>query len=73
MDFLELAKLRQSCRSYDENRDVEPEKLADFPDIVDSFSEDPDIKGIAHVYDMSKVFCELCNDLQNKRLVLYHR
>lgn len=28
MDFLELAKLRQSCRSYDENRDVEPEKLA---------------------------------------------
>ena len=28
MDFLELAKLRQSCRSYDENRDVESEKLA---------------------------------------------
>lgn len=27
MDFLELANLRQSCRSYDENRDVEPEKL----------------------------------------------
>lgn len=28
MDFLEIANLRQSCRSYDENREVEPEKLA---------------------------------------------
>ena len=27
MDFLEIAKLRQSCRSYDETRDVEPQKL----------------------------------------------
>ncbi len=27
MDFLEIAKLRQSCRSYDETRAVEPEKL----------------------------------------------
>ena len=27
MDFLEIAKARQSCRSYDENRTVEPEKL----------------------------------------------
>lgn len=27
MDFLELAKLRQSCRAYDETREVEPEKL----------------------------------------------
>ncbi len=27
MDFLEIAKLRQSCRSYDETRTVEPEKL----------------------------------------------
>lgn len=26
-DFLELVKLRQSDRAYDENRDVEPEKL----------------------------------------------
>ena len=28
MDFLEIAKLRQSCRSYDETRPVEDEKLA---------------------------------------------
>lgn len=28
MDFLEIANARQSCRSYDENRTVEPEKLA---------------------------------------------
>ena len=27
MDFLEIANLRQSCRSYDEARDVEPQKL----------------------------------------------
>ena len=27
MDFLEIAKARQSCRSYDETRAVEPEKL----------------------------------------------
>lgn len=28
MDFLQIAKSRQSCRSYDENRPVEDEKLA---------------------------------------------
>ena len=27
MDFLEIANARQSCRSYEENRSVEPEKL----------------------------------------------
>ena len=27
MDFLEIANVRQSCRSYDETRPVEPEKL----------------------------------------------
>ena len=27
MDFLEIANARQSCRSYDETRPVEPEKL----------------------------------------------
>ena len=27
MDFLEIAKVRQSCRKYDENRPVEDEKL----------------------------------------------
>lgn len=27
MDFLEIANARQSCRSYDENREVEKEKL----------------------------------------------
>ena len=28
MDFLEIAKARQSCRSYEEGREVETEKLA---------------------------------------------
>lgn len=28
MNFMEIAAARQSCRSYDENRSVEPEKLA---------------------------------------------
>ena len=27
MDFIEIANARQSCRSYDENRAVEPEKI----------------------------------------------
>ncbi|MBR4972578.1 MAG: nitroreductase family protein, partial [Oscillospiraceae bacterium] len=27
MDFLEIAKARQSCRSYDESREVEQGKL----------------------------------------------
>ena len=27
MNFLEIARNRQSCRSYDENREVEQEKL----------------------------------------------
>ena len=27
MDFMEIAKARQSCRSYEENREVEQEKL----------------------------------------------
>ena len=27
MNFLEIARTRQSCRSYDENRQVEQEKL----------------------------------------------
>ena len=27
MDFLEIAKKRQSCRNYDEAREVEQEKL----------------------------------------------
>ena len=27
MDFLEIARQRQSCRSYDETKPVEPEKL----------------------------------------------
>ena len=28
MNFTEIARARQSCRSYDENRAIEPEKLA---------------------------------------------
>ena len=27
MNFLEIAQIRQSCRSYDEGREVEQEKL----------------------------------------------
>lgn len=27
MDFMKIARTRQSCRRYDENREVEPEKL----------------------------------------------
>ena len=34
MDFLEIANVRQSCRSYDENRHVEHEKLQKILDAV---------------------------------------
>ena len=50
-----------------------PEKLAEYPDIVSLFTEDPELKQVVHVYDMSKVSCELCNDLQNERLILYQQ
>ena len=48
-------------------------KKADFPDIIDFYTDDPDLKGVAHVYDTSKASCELCNDLQNEKLVLYRK
>ena len=28
MNFMEIARARQSCRGYDEERPVEPEKIA---------------------------------------------
>ena len=34
MDFLEIAKTRQSCRNYNENREVEHEKLASILEAV---------------------------------------
>ena len=34
MDFLTIAQNRQSCRSYDENRPVEQEKLEAILDYV---------------------------------------
>ena len=48
-----------------------PEKLAEYPDIVSQFTEDPELRQIIHVYDMSRGSCELCNDLQSERLMLY--
>ena len=50
-----------------------PEKLTEYPDIVSQFTEDPELRQIVHVYDLSKEFCELCNDLQSERLRLYLR
>ena len=29
MNFMEIARARQSCRAYDETRAVEPEKIRD--------------------------------------------
>ena len=72
-DLVEAEILYTAVFSNNKTLRFAPEKLADFPDIVDSFTEDPDIKGIAHVYDMSKASWELCNDLQNERLVLYRK
>ncbi len=72
-DLVEAEILYTAVFSNEKTLRFAPEKLADFPDVTDSYTDDPDLKGVAHVYDTSKASCELCNDLQNERLVLYRK
>lgn len=72
-DLVEAEILYTAVFSNEKTLRFAPEKLADFPDIIDFYTDDPDLKGVAHVYDTSKVSCELCNDLQNEKLVLYRK
>ena len=72
-DLVEAEILYTAVFSNEKTLRFAPDKLADFPDIIDSYTDDPDLKGVAHVYDTSKASCELCNDLQNERLVLYRK
>ena len=64
MDFLEIANARQSCRSYDENRPVERQKLEKIletalPEIytrhTDIFLEVPKYAGVEALADSAVV------------------
>ena len=72
-DLVEAEILYTAVFSNEKTLRFAPDKLADFPDIIDFYTDDPDLKGVAHVYDTSKASCELCNDLQNEKLVLYRK
>ena len=72
-DLVEAEILYTAVFANEKTLRFAPEKLAEYPDIVSLFTEDPELKQVVHVYDMSKVSCELCNDLQNERLVLYQQ
>ncbi|MDO4490121.1 MAG: PEP/pyruvate-binding domain-containing protein [Lachnospiraceae bacterium] len=47
-----------------------PERLQACPDLVSTYTEDPELQSIVHVYDMRGSGCELYNDLERERLVL---
>ena len=72
-DLVEAEILYTAVFSNEKTLRFAPDKLADFPDVIDFYTDDPDLKGVAHVYDTSKASCELCNDLQNEKLVLYRK
>lgn len=70
-DLVEAEILYTAVFSNEKTLRFSPEKLAEYPDIVSQFTEDPELRQIVHVYDMSRGACELCNDLQSERLILY--
>lgn len=70
-DLVEAEILYTAVFSNEKTLRFSPEKLAEYPDIVSQFTEDPELRQIVHVYDMSRGSCELCNDLQSERLILY--
>ena len=70
-DLVEAEILYTAIFSNEKTLRFAPEKLAEYPDIVSQFTEDPELRQIMHVYDMSGGSCELCNDLQSERLMLY--
>ena len=72
-DLVEAEILYTAVFASEKTLRFAPEKLAEYPDIVSLFTEDPELRQVVHVYDMSKVSCELCNDLQNEKLVLYQK
>ena len=70
-DLVEAEILYTAVFSNEKTLHFVPEKLAEYPDIVSQFTEDPELRQIVHVYDVSRGSCELCNDLQRERLMLY--
>lgn len=61
-DLVEAEILYTAVFSNEKTLRFAPEKLADFPDIIDFYTDDRS-KGSCSVYDTSKVSCELCNEL----------
>ena len=47
-----------------------PEKLTSSPDLIGEFSEETDLKGIVHVFDVSGRSCKVYNDVANEHLVI---
>ena len=70
-DLVEAEILYTAVFSNEKTLHFVPEKLAEYPDIVSQFTEDPELRQIVHVYDVSRGSCELCNDLQREKLMLY--
>ena len=70
-DLVEAEILYTAVFSNEKTLHFVPEKLAEYSDIVSQFTEDPELRQIVHVYDVSRGSCELCNDLQRERLMLY--
>ena len=47
-----------------------PEMLEMYPDLTDTFSDDPKINGIVHVYDVSGKGLKVYNDIKEEHLVI---
>ena len=47
-----------------------PEMLEMYPDLTDTFSDDPKINGIVHVYDVSGKGLKVYNDITDEHLVI---
>ena len=47
-----------------------PDKLAFSPDLIGEFSEETDLKGIVHVFDVSGRSCKVYNDVAIEHLVI---
>ena len=47
-----------------------PEMLEMYPDLTDTFSDDPKINGIVHVYDVSGKGLKVYNDVKEEHLVI---
>ena len=69
-DLVEAEILYTAVFDNDNTLQYDPDMLASSKDIISKFSKDPAIKGIVHVYDVSKCGCYVYNDMTNEHLVI---